>query len=183
MLSRRLRGRPGFCCFVHRIFRQDLIFVELTMIKRLGNIEISENDVSEYDRNLKAVVISKKEIAKISLEHGFSKQRPIISIIIGLITLTFGIGLGLLPILQMLQRLINGEYVHGNMGIFAFSVPLIFIGGCFILKTLRYNYYLKVDTINRTRKMPFAKSIEKAAIQSFIEDCNRILGYNIQLNI
>jgi hypothetical protein len=150
------------------------------MIKRLGNIEISENSVSEYDRNFKAVVIPKEEITTISLEHGFSEERPIISIIIGLITMVLGIGLGLLPILQMLQRSISGEYVHGNMGIFAFSVPLLFIGGWFILKALRYNYFLKVDTTNRTRKMPFGKSIEKTAIQSFIEDCNSILGYNIQ---
>ena len=153
------------------------------MLKRLGNIEISENYISEYDRNLKAVVIPRVEITAISLEHGFSEERPIISIIIGSITITLGVGFGLLPILQMLQRSLNGDYVHGNMGIFAFSAPLLFIGGWLILKTLRHSYFLKVETVNRLRKMPFGKKVEKASIRDFIEDCNGALGYNILLNI
>ena len=146
--------------------------VDLTMIKRLGNIEISESEISEYDRNMKAV----------SIEHGFSEERPILSILIGLLTLTLGIGFGLLPISRMLLRSINGAYVNGNMGIFAFSVPLLFIGGWFIVKTMRYSF-IKVATVQRTRKMPFGTSVQKTEIQGFIEDCNSTLGYNILINI
>jgi hypothetical protein len=157
--------------------------VDLTMIKRLGNIEISESEISEYDRNLKAVIIPKEKKATISIEHGFSEERPILSILIGLLTLTLGIGFGLLPISRMLLRSINGAYVNGNMGIFAFSVPLLFIGGWFIVKTMRYSYFIKVATVQRTRKMPFGTSVQKTEIQSFIEDCNSTLGYNILINI
>lgn len=155
--------------------------IDLTMIKRLGNIEISESEISEYDRNLKAVIIPKERIATISIEHGISEERPIISILIGLIILSFGIGFELLPISRMLLRSINGESVHGNMGIFAFAVPLLFIGVWFILKTMRYSYFIKVATVKRTRKIPVGKSAQKTEIQSFIEDCNSTLGYNILL--
>ena len=153
------------------------------MIKRLENIEISENDVSEYDKSLKVVVIPRDKIYTITLEYGFSEERPIISISFGFVTICLGVWFGLLPILRMLLRFINGEHVYGNVGIFAFSVPLLFIGGWFIIKAFRYSYFLKVATIKTTRKMSFGKSIEKTTVQSFIEECNAAFGYNIYLNI
>ena len=150
-----------------------------TMVKRIADIEISEESISEYDRNRKIVMIPRETIKNISLEYGFSEERPIISILFGLVSLLIGTALGLMPVLKMLFRIFNGEQVHGNFGIFVFAIPLLFIGAWLIIRTFKYGHYLSVETANTTRKLSFGIKVERAEITSFIEECNRTLGYNI----
>jgi hypothetical protein len=63
--------------------------------------------------------------------------KKIISIFLGIAIVGFGIFLGLIPIIQIVIRLLSGEQVHGNMGIFALSVPLIPLGVCVLVSSFR----------------------------------------------
>lgn len=154
----------------------------MTMIKRLGNIEISGNDVSEYDNNQKVVIISTDKIDIISIEIGFSEERPVFSMIFGIITITLGFIFGILPIMNIVLTSVNGDPALGAWGIFVFALPLFYIGGWFILKTFRYGYFLKVVTAKRIRKLSFGKSIKKASIQNFVEECNCVFEKKIIIN-
>jgi hypothetical protein len=149
------------------------------MGKRLAKIEISKECISEYDRNRKIVIIPRESIEKVSLEYGFSEERPIMSILFGLVSLLIGFALGLMPISKMLFRTINGEQVLGNLGIFVFAIPLLLIGAWLIMRSLSYGHYLRVTTTKATRKLSFEKRVEREAITSFIKECNRTLGYDI----
>jgi hypothetical protein len=152
-------------------------------MKKLGLIEITENEVAEFDRNRKIVAIPKDQIEEISLEYGFSEERPITSIVIGFLLLLLGIGFGLIPIMGIILQITNDELVGGsrNFGVFAFAIPLLFLGAWFVFKTFKYRHFLKVVTSSNTRKLPFGKSIAKASIESYVKECNRAFGYNILL--
>ncbi len=63
--------------------------------------------------------------------------RKLVSIFLGIAIVGLGIFLGLIPIIHFVIRLLSGEQVHGNMGIFALSVPLIPLGVWVLLATLR----------------------------------------------
>jgi hypothetical protein len=152
------------------------------MANRLENIEISRDGISEYERNRKIISIPVEDIDRVSLEHGFSEERPVLVVLIGLILLVPGIGFGLLPLIKISSRLINGEQVHGNFGLLAFALPLILIGLLYITKAFKFGYYLKITAGGINRKLPFGKSVDKTDIYKFIKECGRTYKYNIDLN-
>jgi hypothetical protein len=152
----------------------------MPIAKRLDRVEISETEISEYDGHRKVVTISKDDVKEISIEYGFSEERPITSILIGLIILAPGVSLGLLPLFQILSRLLRGEQVHGNIGLYAFATPLIFIGAGLLFKTFKLSYFLKIVTNKSIKKLPFRKNIERAKIDLFAMECNKVFGYKIK---
>lgn len=145
--------------------------------KRIDRIAISETEIAEYDGHKKVVVIPIDDIKETVIEYGFSEERPITSIIIGFICLAPGVSLGLLPIYSYFSRFLKGERIGGgNVGLFAFAVPLIFIGVYFIFKVFRRSYFLKIVTNTSNRKLPFNRNTEKTNIDIFSKECSRILG-------
>ena len=110
----------------------------LDLMYRFGNIEISANEISEYDRDRKIIVIPKEKTKKIYLLYGFSEDRPLVSILVGLITIYFGFIFGLNPILQILISLFNGQLVRGSFVLYALATPLLLLGAWLML-SVHYN--------------------------------------------
>ena len=54
--------------------------------------------------------------------------RQISSLVLGAYLILIGFYCGLIPIIEITVHVFNGNQVHENFGVFAFSVPLIFLG-------------------------------------------------------
>ena len=153
-----------------------------TMTKRLENIEISETGISEYERDRKIITIPAENIDRVLIKYGFSEERPIISVLVGLVLLIPGTGFGLLPLIKIFLRMLRGELIYGNLWIMAFALPLILIGLLYIKNAFRYGYYLKITNDGKYRKLPFGKSVNETDVYKFVKDCGRTYKYNIDLN-
>lgn len=70
---------------------------------KCSSVEISEQEISEFDKNTKTVGIQRKDISEISLKYGFIGERFFVQIICGIILIALGLLLGLLPIFHMLK--------------------------------------------------------------------------------
>ncbi len=75
--------------------------------------------------------IEKSEQTKISI------IQQIISIFAGFGLFGLGIYLGLIPLYRIAVSALNGEQIHGNFGVFAFSIPLIPLGIWVLITTFK----------------------------------------------
>ncbi len=66
-----------------------------------------------------------------------SLTRKIIASVMGLSIVGFGFCFGIIPIFRILTSLINGEQVHGNLSLYALSLPLIPLGVWVLFTTFR----------------------------------------------
>ena len=148
---------------------------------RLDRIEITKDEVAEFDRNRKIIAIPKDHIKEISLEYDYSEERPIVSIIIGVFLFIIGFVFGLMPVFQLIKKMLENNST-GVFGPFALAIPLLFLGVWFILRVFQKRSFLKVVANSTTRKLSFGKGIEKTTLEKFIKRSCRDLGYNISIN-
>ena len=145
---------------------------------RCSTVEISEDSVSEYDRNVKILSFPIKNMHVISLEQGSPVERPIVQIFIGIMLLAMGIGFGVWPLFDMFSKndLSSNSY---SLWPFAFAVPLILIGFWFLTEFFQKRYFLLIETEKELRKIVFDTNVSDHEVRLFVDRANRLFGLNI----
>ena len=149
-----------------------------TELIKCSTVGISEDSVSEYDRNVKILSVPIKNIHLISLEQGSPVERPIVQIFIGIMLLAMGIGLGVWPLLDIFSKndLPSNSY---SLWPFAFAVPLALIGFWFLMRFFQKRYFLLIETEKELRKLVFDTNVSDHEVRLFVDKANSLFGLNI----
>jgi len=145
---------------------------------KCSSVEITEDRISEFDRNKRVVSILRKDISEIVLKYGFVGERFLIQIICGLILILLSILFGFLPIYHMFKADDSFSGVPAATMI-AFAVPMAVIGILLITGLFKRRYYLLVQSNNNQCKIIFQNKIELQEVSHFIDTVNSNLKYEI----
>jgi hypothetical protein len=152
----------------------------------LSSIQFSSDSVSELDQKKKSISIAKQDIKSISLKYGFIAERPIAQAIVSIGLIMLGLYLGFYP---LYWTFVNNDLpsIHDDppaptrLKIFAYALPLIFIGAYLLQRLFIKRFYLLVHTENDMRKLVFNDKHNSEEIQAFIMNCNSSLGYGVKI--
>lgn len=148
---------------------------------KCSTVEITRQEVAEFDRDRKIVSIKRDDIDQIALKYGVVGERILINILVGLLLIAIGIILGIFPLVPMFAYKYDPENYHG-VKLFALAAPLIFVGIYHVGKLFSRRYYLLISVGKKYRKIIFKDKIAVAEIQDYLNRANRIFGYDIQIN-
>ncbi len=144
---------------------------------KCSSVEITEDEISEFDGNKRIVSIHRKDIIKIVLKYGVIGERYLVQIICGLILTALGLVFGSLPIYHILK---TGVSLSGPaLGVIASAAPMVLVGIFLIAGLFKRRYYLLIQTGGKHRKVVFQDKIELPEISHFINTINSNLKYEI----
>ena len=148
---------------------------------KYSTVEITEEEVAEYDGNTKIVAIERKDINTIDLKYGFIGENFIVQIICGFVCIGISMILGFFPVFRMFSE---GDFPStvAILPTFAYAMPLILIGLYLILSLLKRKYYLDVVFGNKRRKIIFQGDKSSVEIIDFVKNVNSGLGYHISID-
>jgi hypothetical protein len=146
----------------------------------LSSIEFSSDSVSELDGHRKSVSIAKADIQDIFLRHGHTAERPITQAVVSIILILLGFIMGVYPLYGMVVRH-DLPFSYAALKLFAFAVPLVFIGGFYLRPLFANRFYLLVYTKTGERKLVFNDKLSLEEVQSFVMNCNSSLGYGARI--
>jgi hypothetical protein len=146
----------------------------------LSTIEFSAESVSELDGHSKAVTIPRNAIRSISLQYGYSAERPIFQAVIGTVLVLIGFILGVYPVAGML---LTGEFplTPAPLKLVAFAVPLVLIGVYMFYRLLVKRFHLVIYTTSDKRKLVFRDKLSLDQVHVFLLNCKSALGYSMQI--
>ena len=147
---------------------------------KFSTVEITEEEVAEYDGNKKIVAIERKDINTIDLKYGFIGEYFIVQIICGFVCIGISLILGFFPVIRMFSEN-DFPSTYAILPTFAYAIPLIFIGLYLILSLLKRKYYLDVIFGNKRRKIIFQDDKSSIEIIDFVKKVNSGLGYHISI--
>ena len=149
---------------------------------RFGTVEITREEIAEFDGKYKIFSIERNQIIDVHLKFGMSRERILATIVSGVFLIAVGIVLGVMPLSQIF---IKNDFKLSVSGWkpFVCSVPSIIIGIYLIKTSLERRYYLLVNLINGTRKVIFKDKIDYNDLENYIRKINNLFGYNIQSNL
>lgn len=148
---------------------------------KCSTVEITRQEVSEFDRSRKIISINRDDIDQIDLRYGVIGERILINIFVGIVLIVIGTIIGIFPLVPMFAYEYNPENFHG-MKTFALAAPLIFVGVYHVGKLFSRRYYLLIRVGKRYRKIIFKDKIDDTAIHEYLNRANRLFGYDIQIN-
>jgi hypothetical protein len=151
----------------------------------LSSIQFSSDSVSELDRKKKSISIARQDIKDISLKYGFIAERPMTQAVVSIGLIMLGLYLGFYPLYWMfvnndLPSIHDDPPAPTRLKIFAYALPLIFIGAYLLQRLFIKRFYLLVHTNNDKRKLVFNDKHDLEEIQTFIMNCNSSLGYVVR---
>jgi hypothetical protein len=127
-----------------------------------GNIHVTKEAVYEFDGEKVIVSIEKADIKIITISFGRIAKRPITQFITGLLLCFIG-SLGLLPLLNLLDKLLNGSDTLREpiftATLWLFGPPLLIVGLWLLIGVCRKSHFLLVRTATGETKLPLGKCI------------------------
>ena len=149
---------------------------------RCSSVEITEDEISEFDGNKRIISIQRKDIIEIVLKYGVVGERFLGHIICGLFLIAIGLVFGILPICHVVK---TGAYPTSGaaLGLIAFAAPAVLVGIFLITGLFKRRYYLRVQTRGKNRKVVFQDKIELPELSYFVSRVTSDLKYEIATDI
>jgi hypothetical protein len=152
----------------------------------LSSIQFSSDSVSELEQKRKSISIAKQDIKSISLRYGPIVERPTAQAIVGLILILLGLYLGIYPlywaVLYNNLPSIRDHYpTIAGIKVFAYALPLVFIGAYLLQRLFIKRFYLLVLTNNDKRKLIFNDKLNLKEVRAFITNCNGSFRYEVRV--
>jgi hypothetical protein len=141
---------------------------------RLNKIEITEEAITEYDRETTVVKIQNNEIRDIQIVYGVSAERPVMAVSVLTAVFIASLYCGLTVVLRYLESPFFYKLVHLDLPtVITYLAPLWAIFSLYLIKsTLTKRFYFKVETASDQRKLQFSKATTNAEMFNFIESIN-----------
>jgi len=149
---------------------------------RISTVDITRDEIAEYDRKLKIIAIPRNQIDSVELKYGVPSERIILTIFIGIVLIAIGIILGFLPVFHMYLKSDWPKSAY-CMKMFAMAMPLVVIGFYIIFNIFNRKYYLQIRFKNNERKIIFKENIYRPELYDYIKRVNKNFGYNIEFKI
>lgn len=152
------------------IFDQEII--------RCSTIQVSKEDVCQFDGNKPILKVPRKQIREIALAYGMPAKHPVVRVSISLVLISLGASPGFIP----LMSIVLGEYItfYSLLDILAFAVPLMLIGLWPLPAIFQKRYYLLIRTVTGRKKLVFKERPSKSSLCQFLMKAEQEFGYKIK---
>ena len=135
---------------------------------KCDNIVVSPRGIAEISGKKIVVFVPATEIERITVKHGRSDHRPVLSLSIGIIFILVG-SYGLVELI-----LATRGYRY-ELGMVAFGI----IGGSLIYDALKERYFLEVNGSKDTHRLVFSKQVQKSDIHDFCIKIRTSYNYDV----
>lgn len=130
----------------------------------------------ETDNGRAIVVVSRKEIQRISLDHGLQAPHPVRQAIVGVLL----ISVGYFPARHLLDWFLRGGVIVGlELGLIAFAAMGIWI----LLNALTRGYYLDVQQPDRQQRFTFRPGATREGVEAFVLLIEQQHGLQVERNV
>ncbi len=136
-----------------------------------ASVRLGADGAAEMDGNRRLVHIPRAEILGLELVHGSAAERPLLSLILGVILLAVAL-LG--PTMLLLALLGRGTVEVKFVTSIAFIVPSAWL----LDLVLRRRWFLNVHMSKGSRKLIFGKTSDPVAMQQFVASARDRFGYS-----
>jgi hypothetical protein len=146
---------------------------------RCSSVQVSADEIAEFDRKTKVRRIQKSDIIQITLKYGTAGEHFIGTIAAGLALGGLGVVLGIMPLVRIVLR---GDYPQDSGYTLqgeAYAVPMVLIGLFLIRDLFKRRYYFRVKDHDRYYKVVFQDKISAAEVNDFVKRAESDLGYRI----
>jgi hypothetical protein len=134
-------------------------------------IRLGVDGAAEIDGNRKLVHVPRAEVIRLEIVHGSAAERPLLSLIFGVLLLAISL-IG--PLMLLLAVLGYGTVEAKFVTSIAFIVPAAWL----LDLVIRRRWFLKVHTARGSRKLIFGKGSESVAMQQFVVSAKERFGYS-----
>jgi hypothetical protein len=134
-------------------------------------IRLGADGVMEMDGNRRLVHIPRADVIRLELVHGSAAERPLLSLIFGVLLLLLSL-IG--PLILLLAVLGYGTVEIRFVTSIAFVIPAAWL----LNLVIRRRWFLKVHTARGSRKLIFGKSSDSVAMQQFVVSAKDRFGYS-----
>ena len=149
---------------------------------RLSSVDITREEIAEYDGKLKIISIDSKVIDKIELKFGIIGERFVSQILLAFGIIGLGIVFGILP---LVNYLIKNDYPDTILFYkhITYALSLLPIGIYLLFRLYQRRFFLLVKTGDMKRKVIFKEKIDSEKIMEYLNRANKNFDYDIQTNI
>jgi len=133
-------------------------------------VRLSADGAAEMDRNRRHIWIPREQIVRLELSFGSAAERPLISLVLGVLLVLLALLGPAIVILGLLRNSIVHTKLVTTLG---FIVPALWL----LDLSLRGRWFLMVHTKRGTRKLLFTKGSEPAALERFLVTAKAKFGY------
>jgi hypothetical protein len=136
------------------------------------NVFMGAEGICEYDGGSQ-IFVSRDDIRRIELAHGFASERPMTQFAVGIVFLAASA--------YMLSGVVSWLIYGSELPIMgrALLLPVFptLLGGWMVWTALRKRTYLSIETGKGRRKIILRGPVEMIALQDFLEQAGREHGY------
>ena len=136
-----------------------------------ASVRLGSDGASEMDGSRKLVHIPRAEVVRLEIVQGSAAERPLLSLILGVILLAVAL-LG--PTMLVLALLGRGTAEAKFVTSIAFIIPAAWL----LDLVIRRRWFLKVHSTKGSRKLIFRKSSDAVAMQQFVVSAKERFGYS-----
>jgi len=136
-----------------------------------GTVRLGADGAAEMDGTRKLMSIPRADVIRIELLHGSASERPLLSLILGLILLAISIAGPMMLAGALLGR---GRVEVKFVTSIAFIVPAAWL----LDLVIRRRWFLRVHTTKGSRKLIFKKGCDPVALEQFVMSAKERFGYS-----
>jgi hypothetical protein len=135
-----------------------------------ASVRLGADGAAEMDGIRRLVYIPRAQVVRLEIVHGSAAERPLVSLILGVILLALAL-LG--PAMLVLALLGRGRVEIKFVTSIAFIVPAAWL----LDLVIRRRWFLKVHTSKGSRKLIFGKGSDPVAMEQFLVSAKQRFGY------
>lgn len=138
---------------------------------QLGDVRIGADGAAEMDEERPLVSVPRGEIVRIEGIHAVAGERPVATLVIGLVLLVIAI----VPVVALVDVFVRGGTYYVE---WIAAVACIIPAGWLIQLSLRRRWLLLVTTSRDRRKLLFPAKVTQVEVETFVAQAKARFGYS-----